>query len=508
MKSQRKFDTSRLFFATLFVVVAGLWIMFWIYPYAFDDYGFIHFLKITENGLPDTIDWKNFNDSFIYRKQSDCLRLANTLMVFAAVVPKVVIGFLSSVMFVLAMWLLMRIAGFGSSNGVAFTVVTLLLMFFLPWWNNIAAEVYHFNYIWDSALMALAVWLFLRETKLNWFVGLAVGSLLGVWHEGFSFPTLAALGIAWLFWRRFRTPGHTLMLFALALGTAFLLWVPGMRQRTGIHEELFTPYYLWRTVYALTPVWSFFILSAINFAKTGKKGFLTPQWLVFAALCIFSSSLKFTSDDFRASWPGIMVGCVGTVWQAAILFRQVKPIVKLVAGICAFALVTVHLVYADIESFRERKVINQAVEFIRKGEEGPFFVKGLKGFYNAPVLAWGKPLQTMWRWPDFEEFYSLPKGSAYSLDIVPEELRNFRPDEAEILPCGWWRTSDGWIVRPHDDNKEPVDYIIESPMADELVWCMFNTFQSEADGRLYDHVFPTLAPPWARPVTDIYLPAK
>lgn len=491
-----------LLYASLLIVGLGLGIMFWIFPYAFDDYSYMRFLQITENGLPEQIDWDIFKNCLNYRIQSDNLRLANMAAVFALALPKPIIGLLSGALFALALFFLAKTIGVNSRNGKYMTLLAFLSIFLLPWWEYAAAVDYQFNYVWASAWLAVCIWLFLGRQKLGWFAGIIFGSILGLWHEGFAIPAFLGLAAIWIFWKEYRTVGRSFMLAFMALGIAFLIWVPGTRFRASIHNELLSSYYIYRTVIAVIPIVAFIILSIWLWIKGKKNAILNPVWIAFMIICLSSSIFKFVTDDFRGVWAGILIACAGIVYLVKSISINIKPILA-----CSLLLLTsVTLAYGDAEAFRERNILNQAVAHIRKNNDQPFFVKNLRGFYNAPIGALGKPLYTMWRWPGFGVYYGLEETVPYKLSVVPEELRFFSPDSAEKLPCGWWKTREGWIVKPHDRNDfsvDDMDMIVVTPFAEEIVWVTFNPFRSEADSTLYEHVFPTLAPPWTRPIRDI-----
>lgn len=473
-----------------------------MFPYAFDDYTYMGFLGIDENGLPDSIDWGNFYDCFIHNKQSDNLRLANMSAVFALAAPKWIIGLASAVLFSFSIILGGKTVGFTKNNGVAISILSALLILVLPWWEGIVAVDYQLNYIWATALFALDIWLFLRDRHLQWFMGAILGLLLGIWHEGFSAPALIAMIFVAAVWKRFRNPGRLAMIFGIGLGTAFLLWVPGMRLRFANHPDSISYYDVSRTILALSPIAVFFLLSIISWLSGKRDIIKSPVWTMLSIICIVSGTMKFLQDDFRVCWAGLFTACIGCVWLAGILTRRINQAYKLTAGSASLLLIVLNLTFADIESFRERNVVRQVIEAIRNGKE-TLYVNGLKTFNNAPLLAWGKPLQTMWRWPAFESYYNLSSGSVDRLALVPDELESFNPQDARIMPGGWWQTTEGWIVKRHDNRIDAMYMKVKTPLADENVWVKIITFRSKADGELYDFVLPTMAPPWVRPIKDI-----
>lgn len=501
-KTNEYLNRNTLSAATLLVLAVGLWIMMWIFPYALDDYRFMRFLQIDENGLPDKIDWDNFIYYFVHLKQNDCLRLANMTAVFMLALPKWALGLLCGVIFPLALWLITKTLNL--ERGIP--EIALLTMFFLPWWDGIATIMFNFNYSWSSAVLALALWLFFRDKHLNWFVGGFVGSLLGLWHEGFAAPALAGMGICWIIWKKFRSPGHTLMLMAMCLGVAFLLWVPGMRPKLFEQPNLFNAYDLARIALNLLPVWIFFILSAISWQNCISKKNL-PIWLTFVIICIFSAALRSVYDAPRAGWAAVFIGCVGTVWLSSYVFAGLRHSLKRLSAIISFILVALHLTVTDIETFRERNILNQVIEFIRDDSQTGhiIFIKGMKTFNNAPLIAWGKPLQTLWLWNSCENYYHFPLDKRF-YHVIPDELRTFKPVRENQLNDSIWLTKEGWIVKKgHNYPPHRIITLVETPIFSERVVTDFQPFISECDGKDYTFIFPVHSSPWIRPIKGIKL---
>lgn len=497
--------SSAIGFAALVIVAVGLGIMFWIYPYAFDDFSYMRFLRIDEGGLPDSFDMGAFSSNLGYRIYNDNLRLANITAIFGLAMPKWLIGFTSGILFSLALWLIAKAMDLNERHPLRMAPMALAAMAFMPWWDGIAAVAYQLSYVWPTAMMALVLWLFFSHKSLHWVIAVLIGLIFGAWHEGFSAPVLFGLGLCWICWRRFRTPWRTALLVSMAVGVVFLLSVPGMWAKVGVKPDLFSPYYIWRTALALTPVWLALVLWLIAYAVKRVK--MTPLWLTFISIAFVSVVMKFMQDDFRVAWLGIFVGSISLAWLACLLASGWSRTLKICLSSLCLAAVAVHLIAADSEAFRERSLLGQVVGYLRNDspERGPLYLKGLKSFSNAPLLAWGKPLQSMWRWPNFERYYHLPEGSVDQVALVPVELLQFDPAQAKTIGENTWLTDDGYIVT---DDLTIADWPmtegeVHTPLFDEKVCFIFSPFVSARTGKPYVHVFPTLAPPWVRPVRSI-----
>ena len=498
--------TPAIGFVTLAIVAIGLGIMFWIYPYAFDDYSYMGWFRIDENGLPDTFDLGTLVNHLRYRKFHDNLRLANTAAAFGMILPKWIIGFVSGILFSLALWLITWAMDLKAWHSLRMPPIALASMFFLPWWDGIAAVDYQFNYIWPTALMALVMWLFFRQRHLHWAFAVLIGLVFGVWHEGFSAPVLCGLGLSWLRWRKLRTTWRTILLVSMAVGVVFLLSIPGMWTKVGVKPDLLDPYYLGRTILALTPVW--FALVLWLFAYARKRVVVSPVWMTFAAIALVAVLMKFMQDDFRVAWSGIFVGSISLAWLACLLASRWSRNLKICLSFLCLVLVAAHLIVADGEAFRERRLLREVVRYLREDspkESRPLYLKGLKSFYNAPLVSWGKPLQSMWRWPNFEGYYHLPEGCVSQISLVPEELLQFDPAQSKKIGENTWLSGDGYIVT---DNLMIADWpmtegIIHTPLFDERVCFTFSPFVSARTGQPYVHIFPTFAPPWVRSIQSI-----
>lgn len=501
-----------LYGSAIAIAVVGLAVMLGVYPFAFDDFVYMRCLGITADGLPDTIDLDVARRHLAYRFHCDNMRLANMAATLVLATPKWLSGTASALLFGWAMVLMGRMAGLRAESWRGMALLSALLIFLLPWFDSMAATDYQLNYLWGTALWALAMWLFLRPAGLNIWIGIAVGLVTGLWHEGLSGPALAGLGLVWLTSARYRTAGRTALLVGLLAGIAMLAAVPGTRARMGLQSSPWESYNLLRTAIAMIPAWLFFATSAVSALCGDRPVQPSPStrqaaWTAMAGACLGGLAVKLVGDDFRAAWAAGLAGCCGIVlvahsWPAKGRLNTIAN----AAAVLLLAATAAHLALADALAFDARREYRAVVAHQQSDNFDDVLWLDLQSPVSVPAFALGKPLWSMWRWTPYEEYFGIPAERIAATRICPPALRLFDPSQAtDTLPCGIWLAGPH-MVRPAASDTARArleEYIVSTPLASEPVPVHVYPFRSEADGRTYEYLFPTLAPPYLRPVLDL-----
>lgn len=500
--------TSRrvIYYAAVAVTVVGLAVMFALYPYAFDDYAYMGSLGITSGGLPDIIDIDHLKRNIAYRFYCDNLRLANMTAIFVLAWPKWLSAVVSALLTGAALLLSARAARLRDTACGSMALLCAMFMALLPWYDSIAAVDYQLNYVWGTALWALATYLFLRPGRLPWIAAIAVGLVFGVWHEGLSGPALAGLGLLWLCRKDYRTASRTFMLICLATGIFVLAAVPGTKARMGLQSSPFEPYNLVRTAIALLPVW-IFAATAVVAAVSGRKPWKSPVFIAMTGMCLGGIAVKFVGDDMRAAWGADLAGCLGTVWMIAdTAGRNISRKVSSTVAVVLVALTGTHLATACALAFDARDEYRAVTTHQISGNTSDVLYLDIKSPVTVPFIALGKPLWSMWRWTPYAKYFGIDESRIKSTVICPPQLRRFTPAMSSRTLPGGIMEADGHFVRLHDaTDTVPFieEYILETPLFAEPVPVKSFPFRSEADGVLYDYLFPALAPPYLRPVTGL-----
>ena len=126
-------------------------------------------------------------------------RLGNIVATPLLLLPKWIGSMIALCCLIFSIWGSLRLAGIYSIQSVLIPYALCMWMFLFPWWENMGALTYQFNYLFS---MALCTWLLLRLFKAKpeptgvFFSGwqlFFLGLFAGCSHEGMSVPILVGL---------------------------------------------------------------------------------------------------------------------------------------------------------------------------------------------------------------------------------------------------------------------------------------------------------------------------
>lgn len=162
-------------------------------------------------------------------------RLPNIIQVFFNVFPPLLVDIMHGLMIaILMLMVVISIGGKEALRTLGMVGVSILAAWvILPWYDHMLASVFLLNYVWVSVASLLFIRLFYSDDSLpkkqkywQWIVAL----ILGLSHEGFSFPIIAGALLVILIDKTDRL--RRLLLTALvAIGAIALFLTPGMQMR-------------------------------------------------------------------------------------------------------------------------------------------------------------------------------------------------------------------------------------------------------------------------------------
>lgn len=234
-------------YAIVLLAIAVIYsIMSYLTPPQFDDLAFMSLYREWNNGSSE------ISLSAIFRfcqelRQEDNSRLANMLSPFSTIIAPwrdlfpYVTGVMVSAIVFLGVGMCRRAVG---NRFYCSILLWAMMILFLPWRNNLFVADYSLNYIYAAAVTLLFIHVMtcgmeLLRNKVVFFPVALLAVIAGMWHEGFSVPTLAGLGI-W-FMKRFiksrrlgRDEVRWLVVYAVSLAaTCYIVFCPGVMTRSG-----------------------------------------------------------------------------------------------------------------------------------------------------------------------------------------------------------------------------------------------------------------------------------
>ncbi len=249
-------------------------------------------------------------------------RWANVLLVLLMPFPAAVTRIISSVLFVLGIFMLSKIT-YEDKRPAAFNiaVVTLLVWTALPWYDNMYALCYQTNYIWTTAAM-LAYIIVLphalrtqNKTKFGLFLLYCV--FLANGHEGFAIITGAfTLGL-WPSLTKEERKKTLYIFLALFIGFCLVLYC-GIARRlnhvvsAGNYSVSVIKYLISRIASQAWPIFlSYFIfLLRFIFQKRNRAGYFKKSLPCLLAMAAELVIVFVVHSMDRVLWPGTIMAII------------------------------------------------------------------------------------------------------------------------------------------------------------------------------------------------------
>lgn len=482
------------------LAAVALAIVFAASPYLIDDYSYMKWLNITEDGM--SLSWHSIRGNFLWRYAHDNVRLANIAVAFAFALPKWINGLILGSSLVAAVWILCRLICRKPIRWGTLAATLVLTLFFLPLGNVSFAMDFQYNYLGSSLILSLVFLLFFRNSFPIW-LGVIAGIVIGWWHEGFAAPALAGLGVVFLKNPEYRENNRFWMLATMFLTLVAMAFVPGAADRISYQTPLKQESHFYKCLFSLFGSIIFIAMSIVAICRK-KKLWHNPVWTAFMATVLAGAVLRMLCNDPRSAWAAELVSSCGIVMflPKTTFFIGRVNVNKTVAAALAL-LLFVHLAVADVYAVRNHNDFNKMIEHEKNGDM--FAVLDILSGEDFPLIVWNTA-DSPYRWQGHARYYDIADSVVHGMSICPPDLLDFTPASAvDTLQCGWYRSPRGRLVAEHTDSTMHARYdypIIKGRFYDEELMVRVFPFVSRADGRAYDYILPVRMYPWQRKVLD------
>ena len=237
------------------------------------------------------------------------------------------------------------------------------------------------------------------------------------------------------------------MIIANALGLLIILLPPAIWNRSGMAHRLnLESSLIWLTTIVLFVVATAFVL----FRPRLRRMALEPLQVVTIVASIILLTVAYFTGIVRSAFPAMLLCmCSLTVYAAAIF--QPSFWVKVIFSLVGFVFIAVHMIIVDIETIKIRPVadaVNHQVQ-LHIDEPGAIFAKIRYPWQTSP-LSLGKPDSDILMPRSYYYLYFRVFRHNYTFMIVPDELREYKRGDGEILEGGTnCRIWNGHIVSPN-----------------------------------------------------------
>lgn len=473
-------------------------------PYTCDDYWYMtplaDYCKGIDTSFPATELWECWK----YHYECDNIRLANIVFTFTLLIPKIIPSIISGLLVGVMLWLSAKLSSINWRNPLLMMLLTLMLSFMLPWYEEMLTQCFALNYIWSTAL---ALWLayifFYKERQPHYVLTGILGLLLGAWHEGIAGPLLVGFIVYSIMRRTMINRSRVAMMLGLFLGLLWLASAPGLQANVDYKTKpLELSLVLSKLVLYHMPL--FVLLMSIIVASLKKKMrklVVDPLFVSFVAICVTGVALNLITDvGVRTGWMGYLFGIIATVYlwrnMKDVHYRPGKSLLKRAVTIMIALFLVAHYALVVYYSVVIKNEFEHVVSLYKKSSDGQVFADVTYDYLALP-LAWKKPYfeiftyDLVMHWMD-----KYHNDCAKQMQVVPTCLR-----EAESLRStkvkgdNPFSIYNGFLYAPlaEDDNIEKISYYeIDFGLTKKVINCS-NFIFTTPSGNKYYFSFPQRA---------------
>lgn len=444
--------------------------LYMIFPWCGDDVWYsIHLAPWLEGEDPSIIPWQAIVNTWREHYLYDNIRMGDNLMPLMLIMPKWIsaaaIGACAGAMLNYAALL----AGAGRSQPIRLAVVTLLLTFFLPWHENMFTLAYGVNYVVSSALMLYVLYKFLLANDPHPGATLSLAAMLGIWHEGFAVPMIAALSAMCLLCRM--SSKQRWSIIAAIIPGVVILWLsPGQMHNTAANFSGMT---LFNTLVAVKANIPFFIWLAIYTAvwfRRPASGKTEMPWIittVVVSAIVLYINFHITRGE-RVSWALILLSLIGIARGIFILWPHKRSRMTDCMTAVIYLLLCIHFGYAMAGAVQQRRSMDSVVESIRRNPGEPAWVD-IVPINEMPFIAWRKPCSMLWERDKMSILsryfrrHERRDSNRIGDPILPTALRHLSPHSGHPMPGNAGvREKDGFYfisgTIPEGTRRMVIDY--------------------------------------------------
>lgn len=343
--------------------------------------------------------------------------------------PKWFVSLLSAIatsgMFIFAL----KLSNISISNFTKTICLTTVLIFALPWYDQLFYLAFHLNYVWSSVMCLIFLYLFFKGKNYSLIsnIGLSLFSLsAGMMHEGASIPLVIGI-LAYIILSQKRLfPTQLSMLVCFFLGAAFVIFSNGLQNRIATNH---TPRELSLSIIYLLSfnitTFIFIIVSIFCIARRSFSALLQKQIIIYLIASVCGYFIFITNPVLRASWFPTLYAIIGiallihntTIPDKA---KKVFYLLSIALSIISISHLLVYIHYSINLNTEYRLIISQY-----KANKCCNFFSTITQANEIHWFALGKPYgarHQQWGGAHFKamaEYYNSP-----NIYPIPMELRN------------------------------------------------------------------------------------
>lgn len=399
--------------AVLIAAVTALGFLW--YPHLADDlHSAVCFKSSYLHGAP--IDMRAYWDNLYTILYHNHFRLPNLLMPFVILLPEWLVATVSCAVLVAMMLLAASLGGF-RTRPLVFALFVLGMAVVYPWFDQLYLTSFQLPYIYGPTLSLWMMWLLARgRGSVAGMV--ALGCVIGLWHEIWGATLLMACTAVWVRYSRMRTRvlAAGIISLSVSLGMLVVLFTFNVKRAElavlGLRSVSILPFML--------PMVAAVVIGLIRWRRCDGV-----QFMLLVATCI---SLLACTYFLLAPRITALGNLCALIFLCSILPRQIQSVRHSILATAIIALVCAHYVAADMVCLRTRRDIRAILAAYEAHPDRTVF-SHIDFPEDQPWYLLFKPAYSGW---SAYKYCAATINSIYSdgvrpIEYVPVEMADFTP---------------------------------------------------------------------------------
>ncbi|MCM1489244.1 MAG: DUF6056 family protein [Muribaculum sp.] len=495
MRNDRFYTITQVIISILFAII------YILTPPGADD---LLFLSGHETNISTAETLGEIANTIAYRWTTETGRLGTFIsIVFLLLDAHVLFGVLSGLAIYLLLTLAAKLAGARKGSVISW-LLTVAIVFCLPWYDYLFLCSYGVNYIWSSMLAVMASYAFMHTGNTRGLKAVAVASVMflsGWMHEAYGVP-LCVAATGWLLLKKKSlTKAMVLNWISLGIGTLMTFLSKAFWNRTE-GKMLIEEFPLREFILQLGP--SIFLLmlfaTAIIYGLSGSKRCTilrgnVPEVVYFSLFIAISSIITFRYFcGARSAMPLSLMSIIGAAYIFNLCTSTCSKKFTGIFGLISAIICVLHLTYTVSEQSQRKKEYYEIEAMYMQSEDGSFFYDVTFPKVDFSLLKTSvrqfHEKTPIWMW---DKYHNRESGDKHLL-ILPTDISNFagigNPSRTTkgVQIYNNWVIADPEIFETSEHHAKTIKLV--KPGGD-IVTSRYRTEQFKAkDGKEYTLLIP------------------
>ncbi|MCM1032329.1 MAG: DUF6056 family protein [Odoribacter sp.] len=484
--------TAYIYILTAIVAVAFL-VMYIFTPTGADDLWFLKPVMFARD-RGDTF-FSGIFDCWCEHFYIDNSRIPQLLLPIILQIPRCITATIIWIVFCTTLILTFKIVPDTQHKFPVFSLMMLLMIVVVPWYNYMFIISYAFNYIWPSALLLLGMLMYIRPARSS-VSAFFIGMLTGLWHESFGAALAAGCIGPMIFFPSQRRHDRLAMGIGAAIAFGCYFLVPGTYNRLDSHGTTIISISALRI--NIIPILYLMMWGLAMCTKRWKLQASTPTATFCAAAICPIIIISLLIHNVRSAYPALLISVPAICFLLPKLLKPRRKTAFLIS-IAIWIFLLSHLAVATASTIRLNRAAQEIYNAIESSTSKSIelYIDTYDTESSLPTLALRLPAVQIFTHNYFintiKDYYRLDH-----LRLLPEALRDYRGNGTPLDGTGNLRLVNGYFVASGNYPDEITATASFACGFEHPLRIMTYTFTG-GDDHIYTYLLPirTFADLWA-----------